>query len=181
MSNATLYVMSFSLIINFAVIFYLFFTGIGKDVYQRYRNKLLYRTGKYAYSLMADKSNNLIEVFEPIQEGTFTFRELPYTRDPLATIMYRGIPVNIHLEGQPVPKNLWDSSDRTNIGSEELDTVMNAENTFNFKRWLESNKSTIFIIVLVVIGLLAANVYFGYQNNDMLSQLATRSTELVPK
>lgn len=181
MSNAIMYVMSFSLVVNFGVIFYLLFTGIGKEVYKRYKTKFLHRTGKYINTLMLDKSNNLQEVFAPIVDGTFVFNDLPHVRDPLTTVNYKGIPTNFHIEGDPLPKNPWNYIDRSNIGSEELDTVMNAENTFNFKRWLETNKQMIFIIIVLVVGLLGASVYFGYVNNELLSGLSLSSTELLPQ
>lgn len=142
---------------------FLLLSKIGQESWTRWRRKKLYRNGGYANTLMATKDGLLEEVFEEVSDGKFKYNEQSYVRNPRTTMSYKGIPTHFHMEDKPEPINPWDISiNNDSISCGELDTVMNLEDTFNFKEWIENNKPFIIMGGLVLIGLLVASVFFGY-------------------
>lgn len=183
MADAYLYTMSFSLIINFGLILFLKFTGIGQDCWQRWSWKRKFKNGNYAYSLLLNNSGKLEEVFKPVEKGLITYENGKYVRNPKQTILYRGLPAHFHREGRPEPIDPFECFDQDSdaLSIQELDNIMNAETNFDIVEWFEKNK----LIILGTIGLLVIlsvlGVYFGYQSLEIVEGLYNNAQTLQPR
>jgi len=183
MTNVYLYVMSFSLIVNFGLILFLKFTGIGRDCWERWIWKRKFRNGNYAYSLMLTNSGKLEEVFEPIDKGLFKYESAGYVRNPKMTVHYKGLPVHFHREGyvEPIdPYNFYEEEVQT-LSVQELDNIMSANENFNFLEWFENNKIIILgtILLLLVAGF--ASAYFGYNAYELLRDASVQASTVVSR
>lgn len=185
MSNGLIIGLTFSIVINILVVFFLLFTGIGKDAWQRFWWKKMHRRGGYSYSLVATKDGNLKEVFKQHDKGLFSYEDLKYSRDPRKQIQFRGLPVNIHVEGNPVPISIWDESERdASISCAEIDEVLLAQQNNDLFALIEKYKSVVIIGAVVLIGLLAASTFFGYSVYEMLRDgavnMVSSAVEVAP-
>jgi len=174
-----LYVMSFSLMVNFLIVGFMMFTGIGKDAWQRFIRKRLHRRGGYAYSLVCDKDGNLQEVFENVKEGTFSYNKGKYVRNPRLTKNFHGIPCHFHLEGSVEPIDPWSKHDTAGMSCEELDNIMTANNTLDLREWLEQNKQLLIMVVGAIIVVGALGAYFSYSSLELLRDGTSTVGELL--
>ena len=154
----------FSIFFNLFVIGFLLFTRIGKAMFLRWKQRFLYKKGHYVNTIFINKNGVGRELFEKVDEDTGVFKvdSDKYVRVPQLKFEYNGIPTFIHYEKQPEPVNFLHLSE--GISSPELDIIMTAGATFDFKEWFEKNKKFIMLGGLIVIGLLAAGLYFTYMN-----------------
>ncbi len=157
----------FSSMISIFMIFFFFLTKIGQDAWGRWRRKQMHKKGGYVNTLLVTKDGVLKEVFTKVTEGKFKHKDFSYTRVPRLSLNFKGIPSYIHKEGVPVPVDVWDLDDGL-LSSQELDQVMNAQSSFDFKLWLE--KATPFLLfgALILIGAFAAMAFFNYMSYEML-------------
>lgn len=162
--------LALSIMFNLLILILQIFTGVGWDALMRFVRKRKHRRGGYAYSLMATRDGNIIEVFAKVdEEGKFTYKDKSYVREPKLVRFYRGIPANFHREGIPAPLDPWSNEIADFILScAEMDTVMMAGQEFDLKKWIQENKGIAIIIGVVIVGACAAAAYFGYMNYEFL-------------
>ena len=152
----------FSLVVNVGIIGFLVGTGIGKEMFKRFRNKLKYKDGEHVNTLYMSKSGVLKEQFvkkEP--EGRFKIDDRSYSVEPRLLMQYKGIPSYIHREGIPEPVNIY-SLEYDGISTNELDIIMTGERNFDLVSWLMQNSGLILVGFLGLVGAILANIYFSY-------------------
>lgn len=182
MSDGLIIGLAFSIIFNVLIIFFLLFTGIGKDSWQRFVWKKLHRRGGYSYSLMATKDGNLLDIFKKVDKGTFTYNDQKYIREPTKQIQYRGIPANLHIEGLFGPVDIWGFKENNPMLScGEAEEVILAKQNEDLFALLDKYKGIAIIAGVVLIGAVAAAAYFGYMNYEVLRDFVMPvANEVIP-
>lgn len=137
-------------------------TGVGKDAIKRYKNKKLFRQGNYTNALIFTKDGLLKEVFARNVDGKFRFGDQPYVRVPKLNFPYKGIPTGVYIEGTPTQVDIFGLDDDRIMSCNEMDKVMYQNMNFDFKEWFAKNSVYLLIAGVVLIALLAANLFFGY-------------------
>lgn len=139
-----------------------------------------HRRGGYAYSLIATRDGIIKEVFSKVTDGKFMWNDQEYVREPRMMRIFRNIPANFHREGVPAPIDPWNEDIADFILScGELDIVMNAQKQFDFVQRLEKNKGIIIIGLIIVVGALLANIYFGYSAHQLLRDAGAVASGVV--
>lgn len=180
MNQNLILALSLSIMFNVLVILILVGTGIGKDVWQRWIRKLKHRSGKYAYTIMATKSGNVIEVFAEVEKGKFLWNDESYVRDPRLAKNYRGIPANFHREGTPSAIDPWgENLADWAISTGELDDVIMANQEFDVKALLKQYALIGIIVLLVVVAATLASTYFGYSSFEMLRDAPSIAGQVI--
>ena len=157
-----------SIMINVFVIAFVFATGIGQDCWRRWRNKQRFRKGGFVNSLMVTKDGVIKEIFKPVTQGKFKFKDSSYIRVPALRLNFRGIPSFIHKEDSPEPVDVFDKDPNGLLSCAEMDDVMNGQSNFDLKLWLQQAMPFILFGALIVIGAFAAMAYFNYSSWEML-------------
>ena len=153
--------LSFSIMINVIIIGFFTVTGMGKQVFGRFKRRLMFPRGKYVNILFLNKSGILKEYFlKPERDGSFKINQKRYVRDARTSVNYERIPTQFHLEDNALPINLYEA-DYDGMSSGELDTVIMANTQFDILEFLRKYGFLILIAILVLMGLLAANTFFG--------------------
>jgi hypothetical protein len=166
--------------INIFIIGFFLVTTIGQDAWGRWRNKQRYKKGGFVHSLILTKEGNVQEVFTKVKEGKFSFKELPYIRNPRLLLNFRGIPTYIHREDEPAPVNMWGKDfDSILMSAAEMDTVMNSQVNFDFKEWLSKYLPYFLMGLVVVVGAILALAYFDYMSYQMLRDGSFKAVEII--
>lgn len=169
MSDWLIVGLALSIMFNIMIIVLQVFTGVGRDAIKRFFWKKKHSRGGYAYSILATRDGIIKEVFEKVEEGKFKWNKQDYIREPRMMRTFKGIPANFHREGNPAPIDPWNDNVADYLLScAEMDTVMNAQNEFNFLEWVKENKALFVIGALVVVGVIIASAYFGYSSYQLL-------------
>jgi len=152
----------FSGISNLGIIGFLVGTGIGKEMFLRFRNKVKYKDGEHVNTLYVSKSGVLKEAFIKKEvDGRFKIDDRSYAVEPRLLMQYKSIPTYIHREGIPEPVNIY-SMEYDGISTNELDIIMTGERNFDLVSWLMQNSTLILLGFLGLLGAILANVYFSY-------------------
>lgn len=163
---------SFSIVFVIIVLGFLFGTGIGQDIYKRFKNKLLFKSGNFVNVLYVSKNGVIKEVFSKVDDitGSFKVRNKSMTRNPSLLYRYKGMPTYIHREGNPDPIDPFSREYTTEISEAEIDQVMESKNSFDFRQWLNENKMYIFIALIAIVAVGAVSAFFGYRIEQMLTE-----------
>ena len=154
--------LSLSIMVNVMIIGFFTVTGMGKQVFGRFKRRLMFPRGKYVNILFLNKSGIMKEYFiKPERDGSFKINQKRYVRDARTSVNYERIPTQVHIEDNALPLNLYDLS-YDGMSSGELDTVIMANTQFDIIEFLRKYGFMILIALLVLMGLLAANTFFGY-------------------
>jgi hypothetical protein len=167
-----------SVIVNLFVVLFILFTKIGQDAWSRWRNKQRHKKGGFVNSLIVTKDGVLKEVFAKVSDGKFKYKDFSYIRVPRLSLNFRGIPSYLHKEGKPDPVDVWELDDGL-LSAQEMDEVMNAQSSFDFKLWLE--KATPFLLfgALILVGAFAAMAFFNYMSYQMLRDGTFKAVEIA--
>jgi len=141
---------------------FIFLTPIGKESFQRWLNKKKYNKGGYTNAIIFTKDGLAKEIFKSNNKGTFVYDDESYTRVPQLSIPYKGIPTLFYIEGTASPIDIYSRDRHDLLSSNELDTVMHEQSNFDFLAWFNRNKSYIMIGFFIILGALAASLYFNY-------------------
>lgn len=154
--------LSLSIMVNVMIIAFFTVTGMGKQVLGRFKRRLMFSTGKYVNTLYLNKSGALKEYFlKPERDGSFKINGKRHVRDARTSVNFQKIPTQIHIEDNAIPINLFDI-EYNEMSSGELDTVIMANTQFDILEFLRKYGFVMLIVVVALLGLLAANTYFGY-------------------
>jgi len=146
----------------------IFFTNIGQQVIQRFRNRLMYKTGNYVNTLFISKTGVITEMFKKVEsDGVFEIRDKKYIRNPKVLYHYKNIPSYIHLEDSPQPIDAFNNSDLL-MTCYELDTVMTAETNFDLVKTIIKLLPLVLMGFVIVVGAVALTGFFNYLAYEML-------------
>lgn len=153
--------LALSIMVNVVIIAFFAVTGMGRQVFGRFKRRLLFPRGKYVNTLFLNKSGILKEYFvKPERDGSFKINHKRYVRDARQTVNYERIPTQVHVEDRALPVNLYDL-EYDEMSSGELDTVIMANTQFDLIEWLRKYGVFFLIGLVILLGVLAANTYFG--------------------
>jgi len=168
-ANALIITIVFSILINIVLLITAFVLPIGRKVILRFRQKLMYKTGKFVNALFITKNGILKEVFKQKSDrGTVVIEKDHYTRNPTLLFNYEGIPTYLYIEGHADPLNVWSDKYAAVMSCSEIDEVMNGSGAFDLRQWLEQNKMILLIALLIMIGATVVAAYFGLMSYNML-------------
>lgn len=183
-SNAQLLlILIISFMLNATLLLVSLGTGTGIELVKRYKNKFKYKTGAYVNTIFHYKTGVQRELFIKLDKDTggFKVENSVYTTNPRLLFAYKGIPTYHHRQGTPDPLNIWETDIASEMSTAEIDTVMLAGATFDFKQWLEKNKQILMILSLVMVGAAIGAAYFGYMNYEMLRDGTYKSAPVICK
>ncbi len=159
----------FSGLLNVMVILLSFFTGTGKEVLKRWRQRRIYKKGKHVNAVFLTKSGVAREAFiKKSKDGDFKYQDNTYVTNPSLLFHYKGLPTNIYREGTPDPINAFMDSVAGDMSCAEMDSVMHARDSFDIRLWLEQQKMMFLIALVVMVGAAVIGAYFGFQTFQML-------------
>ena len=163
--GTSILVASLSIMINIIILGAVFATGIGRKLIKRFKQRLMYNSGKYVNDLFLSKSGTMHEHFVKVnsKHNNFKIEGNNYIRNPSLLINFDKIPTYLHREGTPDPMNPWDNKLAGEMSCAEVDTVMNSANSFDIKAWLEQNKMLLVFVCGIFVIAAGAGAYFGYQ------------------
>lgn len=172
---------SISIMANIAIIGAVFATGIGLKIVKRFKNRILFHTGRYVNTIYLTKNGTGKEVFKRVDPDTKTFNVLgqKFIRNPKLLFNFEKIPTYIHREGNPDPLNVWDDKLASDFSNSEMDIAMTSAQNFDLKQWINTNKMYILIVAVIIIGLAAASVFFGAQLYAMLRDGTYKAVECI--
>lgn len=161
---------SLSIMFNIIVIGILLATGIGRKAVKRFKQRLLYITGRFVNTIYCNKNGVIKEIFKKIdsETGTFKIDGKTYCRNPALLFNFDRIPTYFHREGNPDPVNIWDDKKASDMSNSEIDTVMYSRGAFDLKEWLNKNKFIIILTLLIILGAAILSSYFAYMTYQML-------------
>lgn len=180
-SGVTIATASISIMVNVIILGAVFATGIGQKIFKRFKNRLLFHTGRYVNTLYLTKNGTAKEVFKKVDPDTKTFTILgqKFIRNPKLLFSFEKIPSYIHREGSPDPLNIWGDELAGEISNAEIDIAMTASQNFDLKQWINNHKMIIAIALLIIIGLGAASVFSGFSVYQMLRDGGYKAIECV--
>lgn len=172
----------FSILLNIGIFIISWHTTTGKEAFNRWKNKKLYKSGNYVNSLFVMKTGLIKEVFvKKDEKGMFTHKNNKYITNPSLLFNYKGIPTYAYREGTPDPLNVFEERFAGTMSCNELDTVMSSQSSFDFKLWWEKNKALIVIVCLVLVVLAVVNVFPSFMTMQMLRDgTYTAVTQITP-
>ena len=170
-------VASLSIVFNFIIIGILFLTGIGKEVWTRFWNRIRHNKGGYVNSLFIDKDGNIKEVFKKVDEkGMFSVADNSYGRSPRCLLNYKKIPTYIHMENKPEPINPYvgfnpeDAESIAMASAGEIDNAIITSQKMDAMSFLKKLLPLAIILIGVVAFVAAAGIYFNWQIYDIVVQ-----------
>lgn len=174
---------SISIMINIVIIGTILVTGIGQKVFKRFRNRLLFHTGRYVNVLYLNKNGLAKEMFKKVDPDTKTFNILnqKFIRNPRLLFSFEKIPTYLIREGNPDPLNIWDDKLASDFSNAELDLAMTSAQNFDLKQWINKHKMIIAIALLIIIGVSAASAFAGFMSFQMLRDGTYKAIECVTK
>jgi len=169
-SSITIATATISIMINIIVLGAVFVTGIGQKVFNRFMNRLRFKSGKFANTIFITKNGTSKELFKKVDADTGTFRvgNMKYIRNPLMLINFEKIPTYFHREGNPDPLNIWQSDLAGQMSNAEMDIAMSSAYNFDLKQFIEQHKMIVLLIFALLIAGVVAGVYLGVMNFQML-------------
>lgn len=141
---------------------FVFLTPIGKESVGRWLRKKKFSKGGYTNALMFTKDGLCKEIFQTNNNGYFNYNNKPYVRVPKLSFPYKGIPTMAYIEDSSSPIDIYDRDRDDLVSANELDTVMNQQMNFDVLDLIRRYKFMTILILIVIVGLLIANIYFGY-------------------
>jgi hypothetical protein len=165
--------LSVSVMFNVLVMGFLFVTRIGNEMYQFFKQKLLYKKGGYVNALIFDKDGLVHQVFSKVvkDQNYFLWKGERYVRNPNLLRNYKGIPTYLYIEGSIKPINLFDDKFKHDLGNEEVDKMILAEvDGFDFIRMLKQYAPFILLGLGIFVLLVLASLYFNWQIYDAIVQ-----------
>lgn len=153
-----------------AILSILFFTDVGQQAIQRFKNKLLYKTGKYVNTIYCSKSGVIKEVFVKAKDdGTFEINKRKYVRVPSLLFSYKSIPTYYIVEDSSTPISPFGlTQDNILMSCAELDTVMSAETNFDLLSTIMKYGPLVLLIIVVLVGVMAVGAFLNYQVSETL-------------
>lgn len=179
--NITIAVASISVMANIVILGGIFATGIGQKVVKRFKNRILFHTGRYVNTIHCTKNGTAKEVFKAVDPDTKTFTILgqKFIRNPKLLFSFEKIPTYIHREGNPDPLNIWDDKIASQLSNAEMDIAMTSAQNFDLKQWINQHKQIIFIGAIIIIGVGAASAYLGFNVMQMLRDGTYKAIECI--
>lgn len=161
---------SISIMVNIIVLGAVFATGIGQKILKRFKNRLMFHTGKYVNTIYLTKNGTAKEIFKKVDMDTKTFNVLgqKFVRNPKLLFNFEKIPTYLHREGNPDPLNVWEDKIAAELSNAELDLAMTSSHNFDIKQWINNHKMIIAIALLIVIAVGIAAAISGFMNYQML-------------
>jgi len=179
--------LAISVMFNVLVLFFLFFTKIGIEIFKRFRNKIVYKRGHHVNTLMILKTGLMKELFiKKEDDGSFKYDNKVYVTVPQMRMPYKDIPSFIHLEGKPDPIDIFDNDSDGLLSSAEMDEVMLAANNFDLLDFIKRWTPLLLIVVAVIIGAVLLGAYFNFNVYQMLrdgtyESVVNSAVALAPK
>ena len=174
---------SLSIMANFIVLGGVFATGIGQKVIKRFKNRILFHTGRYVNTIHLTKNGTAKEVFKKVDSDTKTFLVMgqKFIRNPKLLFNFEKIPTYLHREGNPDPINIWDDKIASQLSNAEMDIAMTSAQNFDLKQWINQHKQIIFIAAIIIVGLGALSAYMGFSTFQMMRDGTYKAVEcLIP-
>lgn len=170
-------VASLSIVFNIIIIGSVFLTGIGRQAWKRFWNKLRHGKGGFVNTLFIDKDGNIKEIFKKVdEEGLFRVGDNPYSRSPRCLLNYEKIPTYIHMENKTEPVNPYagfDSDEAEAIAmasAGEIDNAIITSQNMDAMTFLKKLLPIAMILVGIVVIIAAAGIYFNWQIYDIIVQ-----------
>lgn len=174
---------SISIMTNIILLGAVFATGTGQKIIRRFKNRILFHTGRYVNAIYLSKNGPAKEIFKKVDPDTKTFNVLgqKFVRNPKALFPFEKIPTYIIREGNPDPLNIWQEDLTAELSNAELDLAMTSAQNFDLKQWINNHKLIIGIALFIIIGLSAAAVFSGFMNYQMLRDGSYTGVECIVK
>jgi hypothetical protein len=146
-------------------------TGTGIEIWKRFFYRFKYKKGLYVNGIIALKSGVWKEFFIKKEDtGEIRIYKKPYVPNPKLLFMYKGIPSYFYREGNPDPLNYWENKLTMDFSCGEMDNVMYAAGTFDFKAWLQRNLMIFLIGIGITVLCAGAAAALGFMAYDMLKK-----------
>lgn len=150
---------------------FVFMTGIGKRVWQRFKQRIMYKKGRHVNTIFVHNTGVAQEMFiKKDEDGSFQINNNKYIINRQMTILLDGIPTHRHIEGkaEPIP---WDTDKLADyMSTAELEQVITNNMTDNLISALLAYKMIVTIAVITVVLLAVISIYFNYNIFDIVVQ-----------
>lgn len=161
--------LALSIMVNVFVVFILVFTKIGREAFQRFRRKMMFKKGTYVNTFMCLKSGVIKEVFKKKgADGSFSYNHKKYITTPQFRMPYNDIPTYVHVEDESAPVDIFDKGKAGLLSANEMDIVMMAGNNLDIIGLVKQWMPVVFMVVGLIIVGLALSAYFGASSHSML-------------
>jgi hypothetical protein len=163
-----------SVLANIVVLGTVFFTGVGKRVVQRLRQKWLYKKGNYVNCLWIGNNHVAKEYFvSKNADGSFDIQNKKYIINPMSTFILDGIPTQVNLEGITEPYNIFNSDIADAMSTAEIEKVIMNNEGQGLTAILKKYFILAVILVIIIVLFAGVSAYFNYNIFDMLVQNPT--------
>lgn len=182
-NNISVATAAISLMVNIVVLGAVFATGIGQKVFGRFKNRILFHTGRYVNTIYLTKNGTAKEIFKKVDTDTKTFNVLgqKFIRNPKLLFSFEKIPTYIHREGNPDPLNIWEERLASELSNAEMDLAMTSAQNFDLKLWINNHKMILAIAILIVIAVSAGAAFSGFMSFQMLRDGTYKAVECVAR
>jgi hypothetical protein len=182
-NNISIATASISIMVNIVLLGAVFATGVGQKVFSRFKNRILFHTGRYVNTIYLTKNGTAKEIFKKVDPDTKTFNVLgqKFIRNPKLLFSFEKIPSYIHREGNPDPLNIWADDLASELSNAEMDLAMTSAQNFDLKQWINNHKMIVAIALLIVIGLAAAATFSGFMSFQMLRDGTYKGVACIAK
>ena len=177
--------------ITFMVIIGVFFTGIGKRIIQRMRQRFQYKSGKYVNVIFIRNNHVADERFIPKEaDGSFKIDEKRYIVNPLCTFNHDGIPTQVNFEGTTEPFNIFNLDDAQAMSTAEIEKIIMNNEVGDIVALLKRLFPLLLILLIVVVLFICVSLYFNWKIYDALVQkdvirialeTAKKTVEVTPR
>lgn len=180
-NNSAIATASISIMVNVIILGAVLATGIGQKVLQRFKNRILFHTGRYVNTIYTTKNGTAKEHFKAVDPDTKTFMIAgqKFVRNPRLLINFERIPTYFHREGNPDPLNIFEDKYARELSNVEMDIAMTSSQNFDLKQWIIQNKAIVIMGALIIIGAAAAAAASGFMSYQMLRDGTYKAIDCV--